>query len=447
MLDQTLKYTVVGLGDTGISCVEYLQNNNCLITAVDSRPQPPKLAEFTSKFPKIPLVTGKLIVPNDTDVIVLSPGVSLQTPVILAAKERGVIVVSDIELFLRQVTAPIIGVTGSNGKSTVVTLVTKMLEACGRKVGLGGNIGTPVLSLLNNHYDCFVLELSSFQLETTYSLGLTAATILNISPDHLDRHGSLAEYRAAKLRIYHNAKWLIVNRQDKATLPITMNKQVISFGLDDPKAGQYGITKTLTGELYLAKGNALLLPITELSLATEQNILNALAALALVDAMGFSGPVVTSILKTFISLPHRCKLLGTFAGIAWIDDSKGTNVGATISAITSVGAQVAGKLIIILGGISKGADFTPLLQPVLTYCKGVIVIGEAKETLKQLFTGKIPCYEANDMEECVQLAKKYASNGDGVLLSPACSSLDMFENYQARGLVFKQAIVKIMEVK
>jgi UDP-N-acetylmuramoylalanine--D-glutamate ligase len=444
MLNKALKYTVVGLGNTGLSCVEYLKKNNCSVTVVDTRQDPPNLSEFNHRFPDVPLLLGELTLPANTEVIVLSPGVSLQEPVILAAKTRGIPIVSDIELFAKEVTVPVIGVTGSNGKSTVVTLLSKMVEASGKKVGLGGNIGTPALSLLDQQCDCYILELSSFQLETTHTLLLKAATILNISPDHFDRHGNIEEYRAAKLRIYNNAEQIIVNREDIYTIPTSMlpNIKPISFGLNSPENNHYGVIEQ-SGVLYLAKGKNLILPINEIKLIGQQNIANALAALALAEALQLPLASCVSVLKTFAGLPHRCNLLGNFAGITWIDDSKGTNVGATVSAITGVAAQISGKLIVILGGISKGADLSPLLEPVLTYCRAVIVIGEAKELLKQLFVDKIPCYEARDMQHCVALAKQYACSGDGVLLSPACSSLDMFVDFQARGLAFKQAVLDI----
>ena len=474
MFNKKLKYTVVGLGSTGVSCVDFLKKNNCAVSVVDTRIEPPNLLDFKNKFKDVPLTLGVLELPADTEIVVISPGVSLHSSAILAAKNKGIPVIGDIELFAQVVNVPIIAITGSNGKSTVVTLVSKMIEASGIAVGLGGNIGVPALSLLEGNYEFYVLELSSFQLETTYSLRATAATILNVSPDHLDRHGSLTDYHAAKLRIYNNATKIIVNREDAYTLPESSlraqqtpwcwqrtnpgnsvvdcfvanapcNDEVCSFGLDVPKDGQYGLITDATGALHLAKGQEKLLPVAELKLIGQQNVLNALAALALADAIDLPIASCLSVLKTFAGLPHRCELLGKFADVLWINDSKGTNVGATVAAINGVAKQIPGKLVIILGGISKGADLSPLLPPVLEYCKAVIVIGEAKEAFKALFAGKIPCYEASSMQQCVAIAVQKVVPGDGVLLSPACSSLDMFANFQARGLAFQQELFQMME--
>lgn len=436
-------YLVVGLGITGLSVVAYLLRQNAEVTVTDSRAEPPQLTHLQSKFANVTTLLGEIQVPEYITHIILSPGIALATPVIADAIARGVTVLGDIELFAQNVDKPVLAITGSNGKSTTTTLLGEMAKACGSNVGVGGNLGVPALELLESKHDLYILELSSFQLETTNSLKLQVATVLNISPDHMDRYNDVAAYTNAKLRIYDNAQYAVVNRQDKLTYPHKfIQTNIVSFGLDAPiDANSYGVINH-DGKAWLARGNVPLIACEDMALMGAHNVANALSALAMGELAGFSMEKMLETLRTFTGLPHRCEKIINVDNIVWVNDSKGTNVGATLAALEGLGTAIGGKWIIILGGVGKNADFTPLVAPIAKYCKAAILIGEDAPLLWDLLNNVLPCVRVNDLLQAVLIAKERACTNDGVLLSPACASLDMFDNYMHRGQVFTQHVLE-----
>lgn len=436
-------YLVVGLGITGYSVVEYLAKKNCNVAVTDSRINPPELTKLKNNFPALELFLGKLYVPAQITHIILSPGVPITTPEILHAQARGVEIIGDIELFAQTVDKPVIAITGSNGKSTTTSLLGAMAKSCGISAGVGGNLGTPALALLDPKHECYILELSSFQLETTHSLSCIAATVLNVSPDHMDRYTTLESYSAAKLRIYNHAQTAVVNRDDTGTVILGHASQVVSFGLDAPSAKNYGV-RLLNGEQWLSRGDEILMRIADMAMMGQHNVANALAALALGEAAGFAQNAMLQTLRDFVGLEHRCEKVLVSQDVVWINDSKGTNVGATLAAIEGLGKSIRGKWIIILGGIGKCADFTPLIGSIAKYCKSAILIGTDAPILRDVLHDTVPCFMAKDMQMAVHLAREQTVSGDGVLLSPACASLDMFANYAQRGDVFKELVLQEM---
>jgi len=439
--------TVIGgLGETGFSCVQYFTAQGIPVAAViDTRENPPKLAEFKALYPNIPVYTGGFPreIISKTQQLILSPGIPKNHPDIISALPAGAEIIGDIELLARNISVPVVAITGSNGKSTVTTLVGEMAKAAGIRVGVGGNLGIPALALLAENPELYVLELSSFQLETTHSLRPKVATVLNICADHLDRYASVDEYTAAKCRIFQNAEQVVFNRQDPIVpglLPPSDARgrndgNCISFGLDLPLENQYGLIEDC-----LARGNEHLLTLSEVKLFGRHNVVNALAALALGESIGLPIPVMLSVLKTFTGLAHRCEWVRELNGVPWINDSKGTNVGATVAALQGLASDIAGKWVLIAGGVGKNADFTPLKPLVQQHCRAVVLLGEAQEELYQLLHSVIPCLRARDMADAVSKALESLRIGDGVLLSPACASTDMFQNFAERGEVFKRVV-------
>lgn len=448
---QTKKqYLVVGLGVTGCSVVEYLMaqkvsdKNIVSITVTDAHPNPPYLSKLLDKYPSMLVCSGKVVVPDYITDIIISPGVAITSPEIAFAMARGVSVIGDIELFAQAVKKPVIAVTGSNGKSTVVSLLAAMAKASGINAGVGGNLGTPALSLLNHEYQCYILELSSFQLETSYTLHSKVAGVLNISEDHMDRYIDLSAYQQAKLRIYENAEYAVVNREDHlTTVPVHMAvKKIVSFGLDVPSDDNYGIARH-NDCAWLAKGAALLMPVRDMAMLGAHNVANALASLAIGEIAGFKLNAMLNTLRTFSGLEHRCeRIITTQPEVVWVNDSKGTNVGATVAALNGLSSAIAGRWVIILGGLGKNADFKPLVEPIVKTCKAVILIGKDANILWDLLHALIPCFMAKDLAVAVDIAEQQAHAGDGVLLSPACASMDMFDNYAHRGEVFKQQVLQ-----
>lgn len=435
-------YLVVGLGVTGFSVVEYLRAHRAAVIVTDTRLEPPQLALLKNKFIDVPVLLGAISVPDTVTHIILSPGVAISTPEIQAAIARDVVVLGDIELFAQVVDKPVLAVTGSNGKSTVTTLLGAMAQSSGISAGVGGNLGIPALALLDLKHDCYILELSSFQLETLRSLRPKVVTILNISPDHMDRYDDLQAYQQAKQRVYLNAEYAVVNRQDDlAAVPDTIQTTIISFGLDVPQDDNYGLLQHL-GASWLAKGQLPLMPVQQMTMLGEHNVANALAALAMGEIAGFDMAAMLSTLRKFRGLEHRCEQIVIADNVVWVNDSKGTNVAATIAAIEGLSKSIIGKWIIILGGVGKGADFTPLLGPVVKHCKAAILIGEAAPQLWDLLHNAIPCYKAVNLAEVITIAQQHAVSYDGVLLSPACASFDMFNNYIHRGDLFKQQVLQ-----
>lgn len=429
---------VLGLGVTGIACLRYLTKQAGTVIAMDTRQNPPELNACREQFPEVPVYLGELdeTLLSTAQTIVVSPGLSLQTPAIQLAKVRGVSVIGDIELFARAARAKIVAITGSNAKGTVTTLLGDMAASAGLNVRVGGNIGRPALDLLDiNEPDLYVLELSSFQLETTDSLKTIAATILNISPDHLDRYSDLAAYIAAKQRIYRHCSHPVYNRDDSQTQPIQQTSKCVSFGLTSPADQEWGL-KTLEGEIWLAKGHHPLMKVSALRIQGRHNWANALAALALGDILGLPLDAMLKTLHEFPGLPHRCQWVMTRNDVQWYNDSKGTNVGATLAALTGLGQSITGKIVLILGGLGKGADFRVLRESVLNYVRHVILLGQDAPLIAAALGEDVPLVYATDMSQAVCLADSAAQAGDIVLLSPACASYDMFHNFEHRGDVY-----------
>lgn len=438
------KILVVGLGKTGFSCARYLVVCGAEVAVTDSRERPPELERLSVELPDVAVFVGGFDARafEFAEQLVVSPGVSLKEPMLARAIERGVPCIGDIELFAQAVTAPVIAITGSNGKSTVTSLVGAMAREDGRDVRVGGNLGTPALDLLGDYEpDCYVLELSSFQLETTYSLDAVAATVLNISSDHLDRYVDINEYAAAKRRIFNGTGVLVLNADDPAVANMApAGRACIWFGLDAPGPGQYGLRRH-NGEVWLARGTQALLPELALLLRGRHNLANALAALALGEAAGFSIDAMLRALRAFPGLAHRTQRVAERDGVNWYNDSKGTNVGATIAAVQGMSGQV----VLIAGGMGKGADFTPLRAALAGKARAVVLIGQDAKLIERALAGAVPVAHAADMVEAVHRAAALAQPGDTVLLSPACASFDMFSGYEQRGEQFMQAVRSMFE--
>lgn len=436
-------YVIVGLGLTGVSCVKYLLSQNQGIAVVDSRENPPGLKEFKKNFPHVPLYLGSFDHPIifQAKELVISPGIPLTHPVFLAAQQQGIGLIGDIELFARACRSPIIGITGTNAKGTVTTLVGEMAKASGKKVLVGGNIGVPALDLLAQEpAELYVLELSSFQLERTQSLKTLASCILNLTPDHLDHHGTVENYLAAKQVIYQSTDFAVWNRDDKATYPnVSPQKKLLSFGLDVIDDQNYGLSHA-DNTTWLMRGKEKLLDVKQLKINGQHNYLNALAAMALGEACGFELKDMLTALSSFKGLLHRCEWVREKNKVIWYNDSKGTNVGATLAAINGLGSTIKGKLVLIAGGLGKGADFSLLREPVKRFVKNVILIGKDAPVLAETFKDLVPLQHAKTLQEAVLLADSTAVENDAVLLSPACASWDMFQHYEERGEVFKQAV-------
>jgi UDP-N-acetylmuramoylalanine--D-glutamate ligase len=432
---------VVGLGATGLSVARHLAGRGEIFAVADSRAQPPGLAALRAEHPEVPVFLGGLdpgLIARATRLIV-SPGLPLSEPALAAAAAAGVEIIGDIELFARAARAPIVAITGSNGKSTVTELVGAMAAAAGRRVAVGGNLGPPALDLLEAAVDLYVLEVSSFQLETTELLGAEVTTVLNLSPDHLDRYPDLHAYGRAKQRIYRGARQLVVNRDDPATWALAApGVRRWSFGLAPP-AGETecGLVQRAGAE-WLACGERALLPAAELGLAGRHNLANALAALALGSAVGLPEAAMVSALRAFRGLPHRCQTVLVRDGVTWIDDSKATNAGAAIAALRGLDTG-AGNLLLIAGGQGKGQDFAEFAAALPGRVRLAILLGADAPAIAAAIAGRVPVQRAASMAEAVARARAAARPGDLVLLSPACASLDMFASYAERGEQFARA--------
>lgn len=433
---------VVGLGKSGMSLVRFLANRGVSFAVADTREHPPELATLRRDYPQVEVRCGELDVEFlcRADELYVSPGLALATPALQQAAMRGVKLSGDIELFARNAKAPIVAISGSNAKSTVTTLVGEMAAAAGKRVAVGGNLGTPALDLLSDDVELYVMELSSFQLETTDQLGAEVATVLNISEDHMDRYSGLPAYHLAKHRIFRGARQVVVNRQDALTRPlIGEGVPCWTFGLNTPDRNGFGLREE-NGEKYLAFQFDNLMPVRELKIRGGHNQANALAALALGHAVGLPFDAMLASLKIFAGLVHRCQWLRELNGVNYYDDSKATNVGAALAAIEGLGADIDGKLVLIAGGDGKGADFTPLQAPVAAHCRAVVLLGRDADLLAATFGDSVPLVRVTTLEEAVQRAADIAQEGDAVLLSPACASLDMFKNFEERGQLFARAV-------
>lgn len=434
-------YLIAGLGKTGHSIARFLQKRHQSFVVFDTRSEPLGLMQFQDEFPGVDVFLGELPVDlyKQLIAVISSPGVALDNPVMQAIALMGVPIYGDIECLAQAIQQPVIAITGTNGKSTVTTLVGEMAKQAGFTVAVAGNIGAPVLDLLDDpvSYDLWVLELSSFQLELTKTLKPLVATILNITPDHLDRHRTFQAYQAAKHRIYDKAQLLIYNRDDKLTKPSVTNSlsERFSFGMDTPQIDSWGLI-TKDSKTYLAYGDNRFLCVDELRIKGQHNWLNALAASAVAYAAGIGLSHIITVLKRFAGLPHRCQWVRTHYDVDWINDSKGTNIGATVSAVCGIGHSISGRIVLIAGGQGKSADFTELRACIKQYVQCVILIGEDAQTINQAISDMVPTVCAQSLDEAVLLAAMKSKPGDVVLLSPACASFDMFRDFNHRGEVF-----------
>ena len=432
------KIVVIGFGLTGQSVIRYLSGTQAELIAMDTRELAPNKLELASRFPNARLVTGGLdqYALETADMVVVSPGISVKEFDLPAMINPSAEIVGDIELFARVAEAPIIAITGSNGKSTVATLTHIILSAAGMSASLGGNIGVAALDLLAEPTpDVYVLELSSFQLETTESLKAATAVVLNLSEDHMDRYDDFAGYVAAKARIYKGCQNPVVNRDD--LLVASLAPGAVSFGLDQPSGSRdFGVIE-FEGEVWLAKGNQLLMAANRLQIAGHQNIANVLAAMALADQLGahLNEAAFTAIAE-FKGLPNRCEQVAVINGVTWVNDSKGTNVGATCAAIRGFDQPK----IMILGGQGKSADFLPLRDHLGESTRAAVLIGEDAGRIDVAIGDQVSTYHAGSLQAAVEIAANLAQAGDVVLFSPACASFDMFENFVARGDAFRDLV-------
>ncbi|MDD1507011.1 UDP-N-acetylmuramoyl-L-alanine--D-glutamate ligase [Pseudomonas sp. CNPSo 3701] len=436
---------VVGLGKSGMSLVRYLARQGVRFAVVDTRANPPELSALREQFPQVEVRCGELDVEflSRASELLISPGLAVATPALQEAAKRGVKLSGDIDLFARAAKAPIVAITGSNAKSTVTTLVGEMAAAAGRKVAVGGNLGTPALDLLADDVELYVIELSSFQLETTELLNAEVATCLNVSEDHMDRYADLPAYHLAKHRIFRGARQVVVNRDDPLSRPMIADQVPCwSFGLGKPDFKRFGLLEE-NGEKYLAYQFDALLPVRELKVRGAHNQSNALAALALGHAVGLPMAAMLETLKQFTGLAHRCQWVGERAGVSYYDDSKATNVGAALAAIEGLGADIDGKLVLIAGGDGKGADFSSLRKPVAAHCRAVVLLGRDADKLAAVLDGAVDIIRVDSLQAAVEQAAAIAQSGDAVLLSPACASLDMFKNFEERGRLFAQAVEEL----
>jgi len=436
---------VLGLGDTGLSCVRWLARRGARVRAADTREAPPALRAVRLEHPGVAIALGAFdpTLVEGVDALVASPGVALREPVVRAAVARGVEVVGDVEIFAREVRrhgkVRVLGVTGTNGKSTVAALANAMCLAAGRRSAAVGNIGTPVLDALEapgaERIDTFVVELSSYQLETTSSLELDAASVLNVTQDHLDRYDSMAEYAAAKQRIFRHCRTRVVNREDPLTLAMARGHDaVFTFGLDVPSGdAEWGLDAARAA---LLRGAHALVRVEEMRMQGLHNAANALAAHALCSAIDVSAAAMSAAMREFKGLPHRVELVAEAKGVRFFDDSKGTNVGASVAALEGFTAPV----VLIAGGDGKGQDFSPLARAVKGHARAVVTIGRDGPLIAAaLVRSGVALVRATTLEEAVEVAFGLAHRGDAVLLSPACASFDMFRNYGHRGEVFAAA--------
>ncbi|MFT4822365.1 MAG: UDP-N-acetylmuramoylalanine--D-glutamate ligase [Halioglobus sp.] len=436
---------VVGLGSTGLSCARFLQSHGRSFCMVDTRSKPPGLEKFQREFPDVRVFVGEVpeSILSGAGEFIVSPGVPVDDPLVVAAQAAGAQLIGDIDLFIRYAAAPIVGITGSNAKSTVTELVGQMARDAGTAVAVGGNLGVPALDLLSSDVDLYVLELSSFQLERAGQLNLAVATVLNISEDHLDRHGSMSIYQRAKHRIFQGCSAAVVNLDDSLTTPLfSGDVTVTSWRMGEPELRGFGLRVEKDVE-FLSRQSELLMPTDELGLKGRHNIANALAALAIGERVGFSIESMMQTLREFRGLPHRCELVAEIDGVRYVNDSKGTNVGATEAALTGL---ASGKnIVLIAGGQGKGADFSVLKRALEKHCKSVVLIGEDAEKMRDSFSEHVEVCIAGSLEEAVAEAAKSARSGDLVLLSPACASFDMFSGYVERGDRFAATVQLLVQ--
>ena len=436
---------IVGMGVTGRSVARHLKKKGARFSLFDTRMEPQGLDEFRAEHPDVELHLGPLSADSfyGVDEVILSPGLSSNEGIFPTLRNRGVNIVGDIELFARAVDKPVVAITGSNAKSTVTTLVGEMAQEAGLRVGIGGNIGVPVLDLVDTESELYVLELSSFQLETTNQFQASVACILNLSQDHMDRYDGMLSYHRAKQRIYVGAEHVVCNRADALTMPLLEEGQYVStFGLDTPDLNQFGLIKKF-GESWLSCGVDQLIEVDDVALKGRHNLANALAALAIGTAAKLPIEAMLNVLRRFSGLPHRCETVLESGGVTWIDDSKATNVGAVVAALE--GLSKHRNIVLIAGGQAKGQEFCLLAESILKHVKQLVLIGEDAVQIAQAVekVGSVPTIYAVNIESAVRSAAGAANKGDVVLLSPACASFDMFESYAARGDLFAETARRI----
>ena len=440
LVEQYSSAAVIGLGVTGYSVARYLSARGFKVAVFDSRSEPPLAREFAREFPLIETLFGAFTEHSldNVSLIVASPGVSLKEPMLREAKKRGSHIVGDIELFLQENSKPLIAITGSNGKSTVTSLVGEMCQAGGLQPLVAGNIGKPVLDSLTDSqaFDVAVLELSSFQLETTYNVPADAAAILNISADHMDRYDSMGDYVLAKARVIRGAKRAVLPRHDPWMAQITNVNEILEFELEEPSGdNDFGIARK-SGKRWLVKGNQRLMPLQDVPLVGLHNVKNVLSAFALIDFLGFPLVDLVNAVSNFRGLPHRMQTIATIDGVTWVNDSKATNIGATATALNNLEQS----LVWIAGGQGKGADFSELRAVINSKIKHLVLIGEDAKLIDTQLNELLTTSFARDMHDAVCQAANIASAGDIVLLSPACASFDMYQSFEHRGNEFTRCI-------
>ena len=434
---------VAGLGISGVSAVNFLHEKGYRVAVTDSRALPPGHDQIPTEVQtSFGQLDQELLL--QAEEIVISPGLDPKLPEIQAAIAQGIPVVSEIQILRRATEKPIMAITGSNAKSTVTTLIGLMAKNAGVKVAVGGNLGRPALDLTKDDPDLYILELSSFQLETTSNLNAEVAVVLNISEDHLDRHGDMFAYHTAKHRIFQGVKKVVFNRDDSLTRPLVPDVTPMqSFGLNAPDLNQYGILREDNGSIWLARGRERLLNSAEIYIQGTHNVANALACLALGEAINLPMDIMLETLKTFKGLEHRCEFVRELNNVRYYNDSKGTNIGATLAAIDGLGAAIeakGGKVAIILGGQGKGQDFTALRDSLQKYAKVAVLIGEDRPVIEKAIEGTTTLLYAESLQEAVNLSQQHTHAYDVVLLSPACASFDMFTGYPQRGQHFVEYV-------
>ncbi|MSS75717.1 MAG: UDP-N-acetylmuramoyl-L-alanine--D-glutamate ligase [Methyloglobulus sp.] len=437
----TSKIVVVGLGVTGFSIATYLANLGFDFVVADSREQSSIISQLQETLGNMTVFSGAFdedLFSNASHLIV-SPGIPLTEKAIAKAVSNGTKIIGDIDLFACSTDAPIVAITGSNGKSTVTTLLGEMAKAAGKRVGVGGNLGVAALDLLDESANLYVLELSSFQLERTSQLNAAAATVLNISADHLDRHADIADYAVQKQRVFIGDGVMVINVDDPVVLDMhEKGRSTVTFSIQT--IADFCIGKDNDLE-YLKHGEKALMPLSELPLEGRHNAANALAALALGAAVDLDEQAMCKALKAFNGLPHRMQRVTEIAEVTWVNDSKATNIGACIAALQGY----EHKVILIAGGDAKGADMRDLIPTIKEKTKAVVLMGKDAELIEQAINGCVPVHNCSTMQQAVVVAASIATGGDTVLLSPACASLDQYKNYQDRGDQFAQAVMGLAD--
>ena len=444
---------VLGLGESGLAMAQWCARNGATVRVADTRAAPPYLDELKHRVASADFCPGEFdkSLLDGIDLVALSPGLPSDLPVLDEAGARGIAVTGEIELFAQGLRAlgvrertRVIAITGTNGKTTTTALAGHLCRAAGKVTGVAGNISPAALTALMACQDAgklpevWVLELSSFQLETLATLDADAATVLNVSDDHLDRYAGLDDYAAAKARIFAGGGVQVLNRQDPRVKRMAIPaRRLITFGLDAPAdSADFGLRQN-KGEAWIARGDEFLLPVRELPLSGLHNAANAMAALALCAAVGLEAAGLLPSLRDFAGLPHRVERVAEIGGVTWFDDSKGTNVGATVAALEGLQR----KVVVILGGDGKGQDFSPLKGALAAHGRAAVLIGRDGPAIGTAIEGcGVPVLAAGDMDEAVRVAARAAQAGDAVLLSPACASFDMFRNYEHRAQVFVAAV-------